>query len=499
MRRAIVLSVVALMVVMLAATTFAYDKTGSLGLSYRFGLHTVMSDPWAMKFFHGAEAKFGLHPNVGIALFGTYARTRDAKLDFTGAYPAFVTPDENCPDELKLTNYIIGVAPVFNLMPYGRTNVYLTAGPAIGAWRVRDLAGNKVYVGDGKGGTFPLKDQQFTIMLGAGLEHFIIEEFSVGVSGRYYIFTDILSDYKGVTPTMENITGADGLDLHSGLLEFGIFATAYFGKCQDDDKDGVCNEDDNCPDTPENCIVDEFGCPIDTDGDGVCDGRDLCPDTPRGCKVDLNGCLLDSDADGVCDGVDKCPNTQQGCKVDAVGCALDEDQDGVPDCRDKCPGTPRCCKVNADGCELDGDNDGVCDGCDLCPGTPPGLTVDTDGCPGIDPCSQMGVLEDVRFATNLSVLRPATKKFLDDLVDALKARPHLTMEIQGHCDNTNGQKWNEELSLKRADAVKAYFVDKGLDASRFTTKGFGDTKPTADNSTAAGRAQNRRVVFNCTN
>lgn len=499
MRKAIVVLVIALLAVMLTAPAFAYDKTGTLGLSYRFGLHTVMKDPWAMKFFHGGEAKLGLSPHVGIALFGTYARTRDAKLDFTGTYPQFVNADKDDPAELKLTNYLIGVAPVFNLMPYNRTNVFLTAGPAIGAWHIRDLKGNKVFVGNGQGGTFELKDQEFAIMLGGGLEYFVIPEFSVGFAGRYYIFTDILSDYRDVGTTMDNITGADGLDFHKGLLEFGVFATAYLGSCPDDDKDGVCNDDDRCPDTPENCIVDEFGCPIDTDGDGVCDGRDLCPDTPRGCKVDMNGCQLDSDADGVCDGVDKCPNTQAGCKVDAVGCALDEDKDGVPDCRDKCPGTPTCCKVNADGCELDSDNDGVCDGCDLCPGTPPGLTVDKDGCPGIDPCKEMGVLEDVNFATNLAVLRPKAKEFLDNLVDALKARPHITMEIQGYCDNTDGKEWNQELSEKRAQAVKDYLVSKGLDAARFTTRGFGASNFIGDNKTVEGRAKNRRVEFHCTN
>jgi outer membrane protein OmpA-like peptidoglycan-associated protein len=69
------------------------------------------------------------------------------------------------------------------------------------------------------------------------------------------------------------------------------------------------------------------------------------------------------------------------------------------------------------------------------------------------------------------------------------------VSIEGHTDNTGKADKNLALSQKRVDAVKAYLVKKGVDASRLTAVAYGDTKPVGDNKTAAGRAENRRVEF----
>jgi len=92
------------------------------------------------------------------------------------------------------------------------------------------------------------------------------------------------------------------------------------------------------------------GKPLDSDGDGVPDNMDKCPGTPQGVKVDADGCPLDSDGDGVPDYLDKCPGTPQGVKVDGNGCPLDTDGDGVYDYMDKCPRTPRGAVVDDRGC-----------------------------------------------------------------------------------------------------------------------------------------------------
>jgi outer membrane protein OmpA-like peptidoglycan-associated protein len=76
--------------------------------------------------------------------------------------------------------------------------------------------------------------------------------------------------------------------------------------------------------------------------------------------------------------------------------------------------------------------------------------------------------------------------------------PSYLLGIEGHTDNTGDKTKNLTLSQKRADAVKNYLVKKGIDASRLTAKGFGDTVPVADNKTADGRAKNRRVEFKVT-
>ena len=127
----------------------------------------------------------------------------------------------------------------------------------------------------------------------------------------------------------------------------------------------------------------------DTDGDGVTDDVDLCPDTPNGETVDSDGCSdsqKDSDTDGVADDIDLCPDTPIGESVDSDGCSdsqKDSDTDGVADDIDLCPNTPIGESVDSDGCsdsQKDSDTDGVADDIDLCPNTPIGESVDSDGC-----------------------------------------------------------------------------------------------------------------------
>src|SRR5437867_7792207 len=125
---------------------------------------------------------------------------------------------------------------------------------------------------------------------------------------------------------------------------------AFGGTAHDQDRDGVRDWLDRCPNTPIGAKVDAHGCPIDSDGDGVFDGLDKCADTPHGCKVDPAGCPIDSDGDGVCDGLDQCADTPKGATVDSRGCPHDADGDGVLDGIDKCEGTTKGCVVDANGC-----------------------------------------------------------------------------------------------------------------------------------------------------
>jgi OOP family OmpA-OmpF porin len=102
-----------------------------------------------------------------------------------------------------------------------------------------------------------------------------------------------------------------------------------------------------------------------------------------------------------------------------------------------------------------------------------------------------GILFDVDKAT----IKPQSMGTINEIYKLLEKDPSLKFEIDGHTDNTGDAKHNLELSQQRADAVKAQLVNMGIDASRLSTKGFGDTKPIADNSTPEGKANNRRVEF----
>jgi len=100
---------------------------------------------------------------------------------------------------------------------------------------------------------------------------------------------------------------------------------------------------------------------------------------------------------------------------------------------------------------------------------------------------------DAFFDFDKAVLKPEGKSKLDGLVDQIKG---ITLEVViavGHTDSVGSDAYNQKLSLRRAEAVKAYMVSKGIEANRVYTEGKGKKQPVADNKTADGRAKNRRV------
>jgi outer membrane protein OmpA-like peptidoglycan-associated protein len=245
----------------------------------------------------------------------------------------------------------------------------------------------------------------------------------------------------------------------------------------------------------------------DEDGDGVPDNVDLCPNTPQGVQVDEFGCAIDSDRDGVPDYLDKCPNTALGEKVDKNGCSIDSDRDGVPDDLDKCPNTPIGAAVDKSGCPLDSDHDGVPDYLDKCPNTKPGVKVDKNGCEitvGAQPgkpaekpqeTKELTLNGEANFEFGKTDLTSNAKKVLDGLIQTIKEHPDAKWRIEGYSDNVGSYDANKRVSLKRAQAVLNYLVEKGLNPSMFEVYAYGSDNPIADNKTDYGRALNRRVVI----
>jgi outer membrane protein OmpA-like peptidoglycan-associated protein len=99
----------------------------------------------------------------------------------------------------------------------------------------------------------------------------------------------------------------------------------------------------------------------------------------------------------------------------------------------------------------------------------------------------------INFDLDSDRIKSESQPTLDKVLAVLKARPDWKLLVEGHTDSTGGEAHNQQLSRKRADAVKAYLLAGGIDGQRLTTAGLGATKPVAGNDTETGRAQNRRV------
>ncbi len=284
----------------------------------------------------------------------------------------------------------------------------------------------------------------------------------------------------------------------------------------DDDGDGVGNKRDRCPNTPPGTSVDRHGCPNDKDGDGITDDEDKCPLAygpayTRGCP--------DRDGDGVPDVDDKCPDVKglrrlAGCpetqttyveppKYKPVP-VRDRDGDGVPDDRDKCPDTYGPASNN--GCPVtttttittvprkDSDGDGLTDDRDKCPYTYGPAS--NYGCPEIKAETKRRLefaTRGIFFETDKAIIKSVSYKMLNEVLSIINEYPDYAVRLSGHTDNVGTDSYNISLSQRRMIAVKEYLVSKGISSSRLEAIGYGESMPIATNTTAIGRAKNRRV------
>ena len=257
----------------------------------------------------------------------------------------------------------------------------------------------------------------------------------------------------------------------------------------------------------DKCLSENLAREGDRDGDGIADSFDQCPDVRENYNgfEDLDGCPddPDTDHDGIPDSRDACmlePEDKDGY-LDEDGCPdLDNDADGIPDTKDKCPNSPEDMDgfEDADGCpEDDNDKDTVADVYDECPNTPGQPNGVRPGCPSliIVTAKEIRITQQIQFDFNKSTIKPVSFPILDAVKDVLIANPKITIEVQGHTDNVGQAAYNLKLSGQRADAVRAYLVAHGVEATRLVSKGFGMNQPLVPNNTEGNRALNRRVQF----
>jgi len=477
------------LVAVLASSAGASDTRSKFGLSVRgpfmaplfkgedYAQFAGSYEPFMMGWDGAFEIKYGIPRNFVVNLAIGYGTTYD---DTTATSDQSFKMNKSENAYSKLSGILLGLTGQYYLLPEANVQPYLLIGAGIDFWslKTQDAA------------ALEAKFTDLGLKGGAGINFWIGESFAIDLQGKLtYSLTSLSTSGDPIRYGDLTIWKTRPF---SGYIEPSIGLTYYIGGAPDRDKDGVKDKFDQCPDTPSGAIVDQYGCPLDTDGDGVYDGIDVCGETPRGCVVDITGCPIDADKDGVCDGLDKCPDTPAGVPVDVLGCPLDGDADGVPDYKDQQPDTPKGALVDVSGIAIDSDNDSVPDGIDKCPETVPNVLVDEFGCPLAKPLTDKLTL-NIQYESGSFEPDAAAKARLDEVAVTMQAYPNLKIEVNGYTDALGSLSGNLKLSKKRADAVREYLIGKGVSSDRITTKGFGEDKPVADNSTPEGRQRNRRI------
>ena len=327
---------------------------------------------------------------------------------------------------------------------------------------------------------------------------------SIGVTDWLYIVPEVAGQMTVIASSIDEeevpVEGLLGLKFYPipGLLieaggGAGLTAgygtpkwRAFFGvsyspvPVHDADEDGIEDGIDECPENPEDFdqYLDEDGCPDpDNDNDGVLDIDDDCPDVPEDWDEfeDEDGCPdNDNDEDEVLDVDDACP-------LDPEDIDLWEDDDGCPD--------------------NDNDNDYFTDDVDECPNEPETYNDldDEDGCPDEILvmqviCERIELHDTVHFDTDSADIKDESDELLDQIADMLNTQVDIRrIRVEGHTDERGTEEHNMDLSQRRAEAVVEALIDRGVDESRLMAQGFGESVPFGDNTTPAGRAQNRRV------
>lgn len=348
------------------------------------------------------------------------------------------------------------------------------------------------------------------VFAGAGINYLSQDQVRPNVGGglgfNFWFWKDfglfVQSAYRLVPGGDETVAGKQNYLNHS------LGVVVRFGK-QDTDKDGIEDDEDACVEEPGPAAT--MGCP-DRDNDAVADKTDACPDVAG--PVALNGCP-DGDADGIADKDDRCPSAAgtkalNGCPdrdgdavadiddqcpdqkglVDMKGCP-DTDGDKVSDKDDKCP--TRAGTVALQGCP-DRDGDGIADDDDRCPQDAGPKS--NGGCPvpKAEEIQSINVsAKSIQFVTGSDKIQTGSYGTLDNIASLMLKYPNTRWSIEGHTDNVGKEAKNLALSKSRAASVKNYFISKGVGAERLDSEGYGQIRPIADNKTAAGRTENRRV------
>ena len=452
---------VAVMLVM-GLSSHAQDSNNPLAIA--FGVNAVDTRTSAgQQDFHHFDQMYNVKDNWNILPSVSYLKVSK----FVGSnFSVSLQGSVN-----KMDKFVVDVNPVLVTNP-GDLMYYGVDGAV--RYSFMNLIKSKVIdpsVNLGGGYTFLGKTSYGTVNGGVGLTFWLSENVGLEFGTTYK---------KSFGDRMSPV----GFPIAPSYFQHNAGLVFKFGG-KDTDGDGIYDKDDACPEVPG--LAQFNGCP-DTDGDGIQDSEDACPEIAG--LAAFNGCP-DTDGDGVADKDDACPDVAG--LVALKGCP-DADGDGVADKDDKCPNVAGP-KDNA-GCPWpDTDKDGVYDKDDMCPEV--AGPASNKGCPEVTAEAMDALQMQARFiyfnSGKATFKEKDVPQRLDAMANLLKNYPNSNFSIEGHTDSDGTDEYNQGLSDDRAAAVKEALVQRGINASKITTVGFGESTPVSTNKTAAGKALNRRT------
>jgi outer membrane protein OmpA-like peptidoglycan-associated protein len=445
-----------------------WDRTKGYGLMASFIRFTGDPDERAaLGNWGGFSVKYGASSNIMFDLSVGYGSYKPQKGD------TWYEKDESSPYRTFL--FPLELAVKATPLPRSRIKPFVTLGAGFLFWDLRDVSDSDISFWDDKHFRWgeSVHDgmiKNFSIMEGVGVEIFFTEFLSLDLQARFSSLLKVKDDNLGLN------------DFNDQVIETRAALTFYFDYYKDSDEDGIEDKFDTDPHHPED--FDEY-----QDGDGA-------PD-------------YDNDLDGVPDLKDKAPleaEDRDGFQDEDGVPDPDNDNDGIKDVNDGCPDEVEDFDgyKDEDGCpDTDNDGDGIPDLEDKCPNDPETKNgyQDDDGCPDKKPMPKLEkkgaklILKGVNFASGSAALTYESYTILNKVIESLKDHKEVEIEIRGYTDSVGGAATNQRLSESRANTVRLYLINHGIEAYRLRSVGYGERDPIASNTTVTGRAENRRIEF----
>jgi outer membrane protein OmpA-like peptidoglycan-associated protein len=523
------LTMVSLLLILPANQSQAVDMAGKWALSLHGGAYklalTDHSDIWTVGWLANAELKYGVSSKWMIGAEGNFMQTYLADLTDEERVDGAAISTKNVEDGPRQRDYVAGLLAQCHFMPDAGWSPFVSVGTGMYIWNWTDkdmsnlvswdpaLATTHIPPDDKAGDYYHLKDQELYGMVGAGFEFFPSEVVSFELGGKFRYLTHLFTNF---TDDKDIVGIGDGeLDLPKAVIEVYAGLTFLFG--------GAAPVSLDCTAT---AVPKSGPSPFTTQFEGTASGGRL----PYAYSWNFGDGSSSTEQNP--DHTYKNPGTYTArfSVTDSKGRIS---QERITRITVACP--PLTCTASIEPASgmvpfTAGFGASVTGGCppygyswDFGEGGSsseqnPAYRIEKEGsftaqltvtdskgnaCTKsvayaaaiefLPTAEKPLVLRGVNFATAKAVLIGDSKEILDRVAASLIEHPDVKVEVAGHCDSQGADAYNLKLSDQRANAVRNYLISDGVAADQLVAKGYGETRPIADNNTEEGRAENRRV------